>query len=77
MKKLFLLLALPLCLCALEYEFLTPGVLVLKSTAPLPEHIPALDAFKRGVWQKENGLQRDRKGRILPKADITTYTFSC
>ena len=78
MNKLFLLLllALPLTLCAaLEYEFLTPAVLVLKSSAPLPGDIPVLAASKRGVWQKENALQRDQKGNILRKADITTYTF--
>ena len=76
MKKLFLLLSLPLTLCAaLEYEFLTPGVLVLKSSAPLPENIPALAASKRGVWQKENALQRDSKGRILRKPDVMTYTY--
>ena len=64
MKK-FLFLLLPFVCMAAEYEFLTPKVLVIKSekAAPAPH------------WAKENGLQRDKKGNILRKADITYFEY--
>ena len=64
MKK-FLLLLLPLLCAAAEYEFLTPRHLVIKAEKGSHNHF----------WAKENALQRDKKGNILRKPDITYFEY--
>ena len=64
MKK-FLLLLLPLLCAAAEYEFLTPKHLVIKAEKGSHNHF----------WAKENALQRDKKGNILRKPDITYFEY--
>ena len=71
MKKL--LLFLPLLCMAVEYEFLTPQLAVIKSSEPFK--VTSAQVSKIGIWQKENALLRSAKDKILPKADITFFTY--
>ena len=48
---------------AVEYEFLTPQVLVLKN--PKPYMYTSHTVRKSGLWQKESALLRDKNGNIL------------
>ena len=73
MKKGILFLLLPLFCMAAEYEFLTPQVVVLKN--PEPCKYTSHSVIKSGIWQKENALLRDQKGKILRKPDITFYEY--
>ncbi|MBO5923317.1 MAG: glycoside hydrolase family 9 protein [Lentisphaeria bacterium] len=74
MKKFLSMLALlPIALMAVEYEFLTPQVLVLKNPKTYTKSSHA--AAQQGCWQKENALARDKKGNILRKADITNFEY--
>ena len=70
-KRLLLFLMFPLLCTAVEYEFLTPQVIVIKSS-----NLPNLstvgnDIISSGDWFKENALLRDKKGNILKKADVS------
>ena len=56
-----------------EYEFLTPQVLVIKN--PKPYMHTSHNVVKQGLWQKENALLRDKNGNILRKADVTTFAY--
>ena len=73
MKNFFLILLLPLMTAAVEYEFLTPQVLVIKN--PKPYMHTSHNVVKQGLWQKENALLRDKNGNILRKADVTTFEY--
>ena len=74
MKKFLSMLALlPIALMAVEYEFLTPQVLVLKNPKPYIKSSHAV--AQQGCWLKENALARDKKGNILRKADITNFEY--
>ena len=48
---------------AVEYEFLTPQILVLKN--PKPYKYTSHAVKKSGLWEKENALLRDKNGNIL------------
>ncbi len=58
---------------AVEYEFLTPQVVVIKGNKPNPAGV--ISTQYRGVWAKENALARNKDGKILRKADITYYQY--
>ena len=58
---------------AVEYEFLTPCVVVVKGDTPNPSGV--ISTSYRPPWQKENGLIRNGKGEILRKADVTYYQY--
>ncbi len=80
MKKFLRILALsllPMMARAIEYEFLTPQVVVLKTNgaAPVNHSTVGLNIVKEGFWAKENALKRDKSGNILREADITGYTY--
>ena len=82
--SMVLLLALTGCkqesrAAGVEYEFLTPYVVVLKKSS-LPGYIPNLSTVGNRIihqthWYKENGLLRDKNGNILKKADVDCFTF--
>ncbi len=79
MKKWFFLLIPFICAAEVEYEFLTPQVVVLKKSS-LPGRIPNLSTVGNRIvhqthWYKENGLLRDKNGNILKKADVDCFTF--
>ena len=61
------------CAAEVEYEFLTPQVLVIKN--PKPYMHTSYNVVKQGFWQKENALLRDKNGNILRKADVTTFAY--
>ena len=79
MKKLLLIMTLlPLLASGVEYEFLTPRVAVLKgdgTMAPANHSTVGLNILSEGFWVKENGLLRDKEGKILKKADVTAFTY--
>ena len=56
-----------------EYEFLTPQVVVIK--APKPYMYTTHSIAKNSLWQKENALLRDENGNILKKADISGFEY--
>ena len=58
---------------AVEYEFLTPQVLVLKN--PKPYKYTSHVIRKSGFWEKENALLRDKNGNILKQPDITYFGY--
>ena len=62
-----------------EYEFLTPQLLVVKSSSGYGNvsHFSTAgnNIVKISHWNKENGLKRDKKGNILKKADIECFTY--
>ena len=61
------------CAAEVEYEFLTPQVLVIKNSKPYMH--TSHNVVKQGFWQKENALLRDKNGNILRKADVTTFAY--
>ena len=63
--------------CAVEYEFLTPQVVVIKArgSAPVNHSTVGMNIVNEGFWVKENGLKRDKNGNILRSADVTGYTY--
>ena len=71
--KILLLCLLPLMALGAEYEFLTPGVLVIKSSKP--GEFKDKGIIKSGFWLKENGLQREKNGKILRKPDTTCFHY--
>ena len=73
MKKLSALLLLPLVLLGGEYEFLTPQVLVLKSSKPYK--YTSHTVKKSGFWERENALLRDKNDKILKQPDITVFEY--
>ena len=73
MKIRFALLLLPLMLTGAEYVFLTPQTAVIQN--PEPDKYSSHEVAWQGFWKKENGLLRDKSGKILRKADMTTYEF--
>ena len=77
MKKFIMLLAatLPGWIWALDYEFLTPQVLVIKGEKNNPAGLISNQYGKWGLWQKENALVRNLQGEILSKADVTFYQY--
>ena len=61
---------------SIEYEFLTPQVVVLKADfAPVNHSTVGLNIISEGIWVKEEGLLRDPDGTILRKADLTGFTY--
>ena len=58
---------------AVEYEFLTPQVVVLKNSKPYK--YTSRSIRKSGVWEKENALLRDKNGNILKQPDITHFNY--
>ena len=68
MKMWLALLFLPLLLTGAEFEFLTPQTVVIKDCKGV---LPV----NAGIWKKENGLLRDKSGKIQRKADVTTYGY--
>ena len=58
---------------AVEYEFLTPQVVVIKGDKVNPAGV--ISNNYRKDWGKENALVRDKNGKILRKADITYYQY--
>ena len=70
---LWLLFILPMLLPSVEYEFLTPQVVVLKDSKRYK--YTSHKVAKQGLWQKENALLRDKNGNILRKADITDFAY--
>ena len=75
MKTYWLILLLPLMASALEYEFLTPQVVVVKGTNMNPAGLRSSQCRPEYIWKKENALQRDKENRILRKAEVTFYQF--
>ena len=73
MKILLFLLMIPVITFAVEYEFLTPQVLVIKGKEPNPG--AAVSTSYKSSWRKENALLRDKNGKILRKPDITYYQY--
>jgi len=80
LSRLFILLIFVLtgcdqrsCAAEVEYEFLTPQVLVIKNSKPYMH--TSHNVVKQGFWQKENALLRDKNGNILRKADVTTFAY--
>ena len=80
LSRLFILLIFVLtgcdqrsCAAEVEYEFLTPQVLVIKNSKPYMH--TSHNVVKQGFWQKENALLRDKNGNILRKADVTTFEY--
>ena len=73
-KLLFVLTLLPLLVSAVEYEFLTPQVVVVKD--PKPYKYTSHQVAKQGAWLKENALLRDKKGNIKNRPDITFYDYN-
>ena len=77
--KIFMmfLFLLPLLAIAVEYEFLTPAVAVLKAPVKTPLNYSSvgMNIIRTGFWAKENGLKRDINGNISKKADITGFTY--
>ena len=68
----------PLLASGVEYEFLTPHVAVLKrdgAMAPANHATVGQNILSEGFWVKENGLLRDKEGKILKKADVTAFTY--
>ena len=64
--------------CAVEYEFLTPQVVVIikaRGRAPVNHATVGMNIVNEGFWVKENGLKRDKNGNILRSADVTGYTY--
>ena len=58
------------------YEFLTPYVVVLKSSHHMPNFSTAgNNIVKMARWQKENALLRDKNNNILKTPDIDNYIF--
>ena len=81
-SKLFALLLLAFSGCgqesrAVEYEFLTPQTVAVKSPgrAPFNHSTVGMDIVSEGFQIKENGLLRDKNGNIQRQADITAYTY--
>ncbi len=56
-----------------EYEFLSPRVVVIKGNTPNPAGV--ISTQYRGVWLKENALRRHKNGRILREADTTYFQY--
>ena len=56
------------CAAELEYEFLTPQVMVLKCSKPNAVKNSSIEIIKHGSWRKENALLRDKNGNILYNA---------
>ncbi len=76
MKKFLLILLLfPLFSSAVEYEFLTPQVVVVKGKNSNPAGLISSQYRGDFVWKKENALLRDKDGRILRKPDVTFYQY--
>ena len=73
MKKLLALLFLPLLVQGAEYEFLTPRTVVIRNFKG--SLMSSQCSIAAGRWRKENGLLRDRRGKILRKADMEDYLF--
>ena len=74
MKKfLCLLTMLPLLVSAVEYEFLTPQVVVVKNSKQYK--YTSHEIAKQGVWLKENALLRDKAGNIQSRPDTTFYDY--
>ena len=80
--SMVLLLALTGCkqesrAAGVEYEFLTPQVVVIKArgSAPVNHATVGMNIVNEGFWVKENGLKRDKNGNILRSADVTGYTY--
>ena len=64
------------CAGKIEYEFLTPQTVVIKSRmAPINHATVGMNIISEGIWDKENGLLRDKNGNILKKADTAGYTY--
>ena len=75
MKKFWLLFLFPLLASAVEYEFLTPQVVVVKGDNSNPAGLISSQYRGDFVWKKENALLRDKDGRILRKPDVTFYQY--
>ena len=75
MKKFLLILLFPLFASAVEYEFLTPQVVVVKGKNSNPAGLISSQYRGDFVWKKENALLRDKDGRILRKPDVTFYQY--
>ncbi len=58
-----------------EYEFLTSNAVVIKSSNTNPAGVISANYRADRIWAKENGLLRDKKGKILRKPDITYYQY--
>ena len=61
------------CAAEVEYEFLTPQVLVIKGNSPNPAGV--MSTNYRAPWKKENGLERSKKGEIIRNADVTYFQY--
>ena len=61
------------CAAEVEYEFLTPQVLVIKGNSPNPAGV--MSTNYRAPWKKENGLERSKKGAIIRNADVTYFQY--
>lgn len=65
----------PSCAAEVEHEFLTPQIVVLKYSGTLTIENSSIPLAGQGSWVKENGLIRDRDGRITREADITHFLY--
>ena len=59
----------------MEYEFLTPNVVVMKGNNRNPADVISTQYRADRMWLKENGLLRNKRGKILREADITCYQY--
>ncbi len=89
MKKYLSGISLLLCFCILfcvlycnsssatemEYEYLTPQVVAVKSSKPVTIKKSSVEITKQGIWQKENALRREKNGKITRNADITYFLY--
>lgn len=57
----------------IEYEFLTPQLLVVKSCENLQIKHPSIR--RQSYWTKEEGLKRDRSGKIMRRVVLTTFHY--
>ena len=59
----------------MEYEFLTPNMVVMKGNNRNPADVISTQYRADRIWLKENGLLRNKRGKILREADITCYQY--
>ena len=63
------------CMTAVEYEFLTPQVVVIKGTRMNPAEVMSSRFRPDRIWGKEEALERNSRGEILRKPDLTYYQY--
>ena len=65
------------CVAEVEYEFLTPNVVVIKGNNLNPAGVISTQYRADRVWKKENGLLRNKRGKILRDFIRINVPFFC